>query len=107
MVSVISQTKRLFIILSLIFVSSAATLSVNGTGANCLVGTQTNYSTIQTAVTAASAGDTIYVCRNSTTGYRENVGINKSVNLYGNESGVLVVTPVNLPPFSVNATYVN
>ena len=108
MVSVISQTKRLFIILSLIFVSSAATLSVNGTGANCLVGTQTNYSTIQTAVTAASAGDTIYVCRNSTTGYRENVGINKSVNLYGNESGVMVVaSSTSVPVFSVNATYVN
>src|SRR3989338_7590030 len=93
---------------SLSTLSSAATLSVNGTGANCLVGTQNNYTTIQAAVTNATAGDTIYVCRNSTVGYRENVGINNSINVYGNESGVMVVaSSTSVPVFSVNATYVN
>ena len=104
--------KRLFIFVLLVFslfgISSALTLSVNGTGANCLVGTQNNYTTIQAAVNNATAGNTIYVCKNSTTGYVENVGINISLNVYGNQSGVgVIASSTSRPVFSVNATYVN
>ena len=111
MVLQMTNSKILLFILMIFFLisfSSAATLSVNGTGANCLTGTQTNYSTIQSAVTAASAGDTVYVCRNSTIGYTENIVINKSINLYGNESGVLVnASSASLSVFYINESYVN
>ena len=104
------SNRNIFVVVLFLFfisISSAATLSVNGTGANCLVGTQTNYSTIQSAVNAASAGDTIYVCKNSTVGYTESIVVNQSINIYGNESGVSVIASNSLPVFWVNSTYFN
>ncbi|MFA6530904.1 MAG: hypothetical protein WCT31_04185, partial [Candidatus Micrarchaeia archaeon] len=53
-----------FLVLSLSSFSFAETIYVNSTGAGtCVQGT--NYSTIQAAVDAASAGDTIFVCNDN------------------------------------------
>ncbi len=106
-------------VLSLINVGFSATLYVNGTGAGsvlCNGWTGTNYSTIQTAINAASDGDTIYVCAKAGgAAYGgQNVVINKSINLFGNQSdagGVWVrISPpaaIDQPVFKINISYVN
>ena len=63
-----------------------------------------NFSAIQDAVNNATDGDTIYVCANG--GYAENVVVNVSVNIYGNQSGVLVNSS-GLMVFNITANFVN
>ncbi len=72
----------LFLILSSF--AFASTLVVNSTSSACAVSSGSYYSTIQSAVDAASGGDTIIVCDGT---YSENPYISKSINLYGNQSG--------------------
>ena len=115
------------VLLLLLTVSTgfSAVLIVNGTGAAayCLSG-DTSYApngTIQDAIDAASAGDTIIVCKNGTSTYMEDIIINKSISLYGNETGVVVnattsltrifnvsTGPVNISNFTLrDATFVD
>jgi len=102
-------------------------LTVNGSGTgpndNCTQATdygaisalagndrQPNHRTIGSAITNATAGDIIVVCRNASSAatygiYNENVIINKSVNITGNESGIIVnATNPGSPVFLINQT---
>ena len=65
-------------------------LVVNQSAPACASG-DSYYSTISAAVTAASASDTLIICNDGT--YAENVIVDKPLNIYGNESGVIVSTP--------------
>ncbi len=96
--------------LLLLFSISFAThqvVSSNGVlGTSCYPAGDNGYQSIQGAIDASGDGDTIIVCNDST--YTENVVVNKSVNLYGNESGVIVSaqTP-NFPVFQIESDFVN
>src|SRR3990170_3512472 len=59
-----------------------------------------DYSTIQAAVDAASPGDTIIVSSNT---YFENVMITKSLNLYGESTGTVIIDGSNSGP-GINIT---
>src|SRR3989344_338257 len=90
----------------------AATLIVNGTGGSgyCRSGgaTYAPNGSIQDAIDFATAGDTIIICRNGTTTYMENVIINKSLNVHGNESGVIVNSSGGARPiFNISTGPVN
>ena len=74
----------------------AATLTVGQKSAAC---PKPLYSTIQSAVTAASSGDTIHVCAGT---YPEQVLITKSLNLSG-DNGALI-EPVNVAGNSTSFT---
>lgn len=87
-------------------VSHAETIYVSGTGASCNL--TSAYSTIQEAVGAAADGDTIIIC--SDIEYVENVMINKSVNVYGNDSSDKAVVSADIasaPVFTIDADHVN
>jgi len=76
------------------FIPSAAvakTITVGGSGAQ--------YTSIQSAINAASAGDTITV--NGGT-YKENVNVNKAVSLVG--SGTPIVSPSSGDAFTITAS---
>lgn len=98
----------LLVILLLVLPSFyASTLVVNSTGTACTTGTN-YYNTIQRGIADAVAGDTIIVCSNGSMSYKENVVINVSVNLYGNQSGVWVnVSSTSLPVFNITSNWVN
>jgi nitrous oxidase accessory protein NosD len=64
-------------------VGAASTLYVGGGGGN-------NYTSIQGAIDAAIPGDTIYVFDDSSP-YNENVIVNKSVNLIGENKDTTVI----------------
>ncbi len=102
--------KALILLLFLASFVSAATFVVNGTvlGNACFTTGVTSYhASIQAGVNAASAGDTIIVCQN-TTAYYENVNISKSLNIYGNESFVIVnASDSKYPIFNISASGVN
>ena len=98
--------------LALMGMGFAATYIVNGSGAAayCLSGgaPYAPNGTIQDAIDSASGGDTIIICRNGTGNYLENVIVNKSVSIYGNESFVsIIAATTSLPVFSINETFVN
>ncbi|MFH1520680.1 MAG: right-handed parallel beta-helix repeat-containing protein [Candidatus Micrarchaeota archaeon] len=102
--------KSISVFLSIILLSSLsfATLAVNGTGDSCVPGATANYSTIQAAINAASAGDTIIVCQNGSSGYNETVRVNKMINLYGNGTGVEVFGNTDSDTvFTINVSSVN
>ena len=71
----------------LYFVSNERTLYVGGTGPD-------NYTKIQDAIDAANAGDTIFVYDDSSP-YYENVVINKSINLVGENKDTTVIKGKN------------
>lgn len=83
----------LCLILGLLLLSNvffATNRVVNGTGAACTADLS-YYSTIQEAIDASAEGDLITVCQNSTTGYVEDVQVNKTgLRLIGNESYVFI-----------------
>lgn len=75
----------------------AATLFVGGTGPG-------NYTSIQSAVDAASPGDTVFVYSGS---YGENIAINKQISLVGEERDNTVISPSTSGHIvSINATSV-
>ncbi|RPJ58473.1 MAG: hypothetical protein EHM12_07795 [Dehalococcoidia bacterium] len=65
-----------------------------------------DYATISGAIAAASAGDTIYVAAGT---YNENLNVNKSLTLTGQDSTTVVVTAANpaASVFNVTADSVN
>ena len=68
-----------------------------------------NFSTIQAAVNNASTGYTIYICKNSTYAYGEQVKVNVSVNIYGNQSRDvnLSIPTTTTILFNVTSNWVN
>ena len=62
---------------------SSNTLYVGGTG-------EGNYTKIQDAIDNASDGDTVFVYNDSSP-YNENVNVNKSINLFGEERDTTVI----------------
>ncbi len=95
---IMNSHKLLFsILLGSLFFSSFSfaffpTCIVNGTSPVCVTG-DSYYDTIQEAIDAADSSTcttAIIVCKNGTGKYTENVVINKSVSLYGNESKILI-----------------
>ena len=90
--------------LLLVSVSFSATLVVNGTGAACQAG-DSYYDNISAAFLVAADGDDVIVCQNGSSSYRENVIVNVSVNLIGNESDVRVEADNrSLPVIEVRTT---
>ncbi len=95
--------------------SFAAIFAVNGSGvgsnlAGCIAAAEQNHTSLDSAIINASAGDTIYVCANGTISagvLSETVTINKALNIYGNESGVLIRANESLPVFNISASGVN
>src|SRR6185503_5928669 len=67
--------------------ADAATLTVCGSGCN--------YTTIQAAINAASAGDTISIGAGTST---ENVVVNQSVTLQGAGAGATIILPATSSP---------
>lgn len=97
---------RVLVILCLVTLIFPATIYVNGTATTCVQGI--NYSTIQEGINAANAGDEIIVCQNGSGTYLESVKVNKTINLYGNESGVNVTaSDSSLYVFTISSTYTN
>jgi nitrous oxidase accessory protein NosD len=77
----LALTAGLFLLINL-RASAASTLVVDDDGANC---PDAAYTSIQAAVTAASAGDAIQVCAGT---YNELVNVNKQLTLLGAQAGV-------------------
>jgi parallel beta-helix repeat protein len=71
----------------------------------------TDYGTIQEAINAASPGDTIYVYKNTSGPYLENVVVNKSVTLIGEDVDLTVIDGKGAQGTGtviyINASYVN
>ncbi|MEK6981689.1 MAG: right-handed parallel beta-helix repeat-containing protein, partial [Candidatus Micrarchaeota archaeon] len=90
-------------------------IAVNGSsGPDCVSSFATtwpmwNFSTIQAAVNNASTGYTIYICKNSTYAYGEQVKVNVSVNIYGNQSRDvnLSIPTTTTILFNVTSNWVN
>lgn len=86
-----------------LWVSKAATVSGHGT--SCA---KPGFNTIQDAVTAASAGQTVKICAGS---YAEQVTVTKSLTLSGASAGAVHVTPPDSPaestclPSSADGSY--
>jgi Ca2+-binding RTX toxin-like protein len=67
-----------------------------------LVGTGSDYTTIQSAIDAASAGDTVFVANGT---YNANVALKNGVNLVGaSEAGVIINGTVSTPASFDNTT---
>jgi len=104
------STIPLFFLL-LLSISFSTIFQVNTSAGGCGQPTATNYTTMAAALGAANDGDTIYVCK-SANPYSEFLVINDSVNIYGNESGVVINTSatstnnhlINLYGNSINIT---
>ena len=102
----------LLALLVLSSISSAIFIGVNGSSPpTCVQGINFiwNFSTIQAAVNNATTGDTIYVCKNSTNPYGEQVVVNVSVNIYGNQSRDvnLSIPTTTTILFNVTSNWVN
>ena len=96
-----------FLIFVLFSGISFSILVVNTTETVCAVG-DNYFSTIQRAIDDPGASDngTIIVCNDAA--YRENVVINKSINLQGNESGVIIgASNSALPTVNITMSFVN
>ncbi|MEM4331298.1 MAG: hypothetical protein QXI89_00835, partial [Candidatus Anstonellales archaeon] len=98
------------VFLYFIYTSMAITVYVNNTPiSGCYPDGSINYSNITDAINAVSDGDTIIVCKTSST-YVEDIIINKSINMFGNESYVSLnplTTTGQAFTIKINANYVN
>src|SRR3989338_5924866 len=104
-------------LLALVFIifatfSFSAVYQVNLT-AGCRADSLQNFTTIQTAINNASNGDTVYVCYDGGQVHNDTreIKVNRSVNIYGNQSGVIVnITNMSGGPygiFNITSHYVN